>query len=645
MSRPVSPDDLFRITGVASPQISPDGTRIVFGVSRPDQETNKTKSDLYLLALDGGEPRQLTHSEKRDGSPRWSPDGTKLSFTSNRSGKSQIWILDLAGGDPCQLTDFKAGLGGALWADNGHAWSADGKWIACVSRGNVEKEELTPANDMNVVDRTFYKWAGGFNPNQPTNIWITPVNGGESKQLTEGDPDDHSMSWSPDSKEIAFVSNRTGDWENNANNDLFAVSIDTGESRRITETPGPEFTPAWSPDGKWIACAACDRGNASKDSPAGNTEIYLVPSEGGAPVKLSGSLDRRSSSPTWSPDSQNIYFSAIDHGRRQIYRVSSEGGKVHEITTGASQISGFSLHSERLVYARNNEHTPNELYSLDLGSGTEKTLTSFNSKWSEQVTTSPSDPFQLSTFDDLTVQGWILKPTGFQSDKKYPALLSIHGGPHGSHGHGFRLSHLALAGAGYAVVYIDPRGSSGYGQAFADGCVQDWGGDDYQDLMIGLDAAIAQNPWIDANRLGVFGGSYGGFMTNWVVTQTNRFKAGVSHASLSNHISFYGTSMYQLLMEYEFGGKPWEAYDAYWERSPMAHVANTRTPLLLTHGEVDHDVPIGQGEEFYIALKKLGVPAEFVRYPREGHGISEPVHVQDFIQRHIDWFDRYLKSD
>lgn len=645
MRRSVTPDDLFRITGVARPQISPGGTRVLFQVSRPDRKSYKVGTDIYLLELDGGAPRQLTHSNKRDNSPQWSPDGTRLSFTSNRSGKSQIWILDLAGGDPRQLTDFKAGLGGALWANNGHAWSPDGKWIACVTRGNVETEEVTPANDMKVIDRTFYKWSGGFNPNQPTHIWITPVHGGDSKQLTQGDQDDHSLSWSPDSREIAFVSNRTGDWDNNANNDLFAVVINSGETRRITDTPGPEFSPAWSPDGRWIACAASERGNASKDSPAGNTEIYRVPAEGGVPVKLSGSLDRRSSSPTWSLDAKHIYFSAIDQGTRRIYRVPSDGGNVEQITQGVSQISGFSLNSERLVFARNCEYIPDELHSLDLTAETGKVLTSFNSKWSREVSLAPSEPFWFSTFDDLKVQGWILRPTGFTEDETYPALLSIHGGPHGSHGHGFRLSHLSLAGAGYAVVYIDPRGSSGYGQAFADGCVDDWGGGDYRDLMIGLDAAIEQNSWIAPERLGVFGGSYGGFMTNWVVTQTDRFKAGVSHASLSNHISFYGTSMYQLLMEYEFGGKPWETHDAYWDRSPIAHVANIRTPLLLTHGEVDHDVPIGQGEEFYIALKKLGVPAEFVRYPGEGHGISKPVHIQDFIQRHIDWFDRYLKSD
>ncbi|MDA0747629.1 MAG: S9 family peptidase, partial [bacterium] len=237
---------------------------------------------------------------------------------------------------------------------------------------------------------------------------------------------------------------------------------------------------------------------------------------------------------------------------------------------------------------------------------------------------------------------WVLRPIGFDPTHRYPAILSIHGGPHGTYGYSFRATHQALASAGYGVIYIDPRGSAGYGQAFADGCVNDWGGGDYKDLMLGLDAALKIHPWIDPNRLGVTGGSYGGFMTNWVITQTHRFKAGISHAGLSNHVSFYGTSMFQLLMEYEFGGKPWEAHDAYWSRSPLAHVANVQTPLLLTHGEVDHDVPIGQAEEFYIALKKCGIPATFIRYPREGHGISEPVHLKDFIQRHIDWFNKYL---
>jgi dipeptidyl aminopeptidase/acylaminoacyl peptidase len=329
MSRPVTPEDLFQITGIANPQLSPDGTHVLFEVSKPDRKSNTTRSNIYLLPLSGGEPRQLTRSEKRDGSPRWSPD----------------------------------------------------------------------------------------------------------------------------SKEIAFVSNRTGDWDNNANNDLFAVSMDSGESRiplgRNSHPPGHQTTngsPARHPI----------EATYPKTAPPGTPRSTLFHTEGGNPVKLSGSLDRRSGSPTWSSDSENVYFSAVDHGTRHIYRVSHNGGDVHQVTEGANQISGFSLGNELLIFDRNSELKPNELYSFDLQTGQEKKLTTRNLKWLQEVVTRPSEPFQFKTFDDLAVQGWVLKPTDFEEDKTYPALLSLHGGPHGSHGHGFRLSHLALAGAGYAVVYINP---------------------------------------------------------------------------------------------------------------------------------------------------------------------------------------------
>ena len=643
MKTPIAPRDFFAIQNLSDPRISPDGTRIAFVVSQQDLNANRQNEAIHILSTSGGEARRITHGEKKDNTPRWSPDGTRIAFVSNRTGKSQIWLLDFAGGEARQLTTFKAGLGGALWADNSHAWSPCGKWIACISRGNVEDEEPKPDNDMRIVERTFFKWSGGFNPNRPTRVWIIPVDGGDTVQLTDGNQDDHSLSWSPDSAEIAFVSNRTGDWDNNANNDLFAVSLKTQTVRRITHTPGPEFTPAWSPCGKWIACAASDRANASKDSPAGNTEIYVVSAEGGAPRNLSRALDRRAGSPTWSPDGKWIYFMAFNRGTRHVYRVSPEGGAIEPVTRGLCQITGFSLAQNTLAAIRHTERHPAELYRFDLCGAGETALTAFNEAWTSQFEPAPAESFSFSAFDGLAVQGWIFKPIGFDPTRQYPAVLSIHGGPHGAFGYGFRALHHALASAGYGVVLIDPRGSIGYGQAFADGCVNDWGGGDYQDLMLGLDAALRANPWIDPDRLGLTGGSYGGFMTNWIITQTNRFKAGVSHAGLSNHVSFYGTSMFQLLMEYEFGGKPWEVHNAYWHRSPLAHVAKARTPLLLTHGEIDHDVPIGQAEEFYIALKKLGVPATFIRYPREGHGISEPVHLKDFIERHIGWFDTYLK--
>jgi dipeptidyl aminopeptidase/acylaminoacyl peptidase len=723
MARPFTVGDIFQLRNVADPQLSPDGARVCFVVQAPDLAGNRTCTTIWLAETGAAsvsaagaparalaaEPmglapmRQLTHGPS-DSAPRWAPDGQSIAFS--RAG--QVWLLAVRGGcggcgggggdheapahteqppqppQPRQLSQLAGGTGGAMWALNAHEWSPDGRWLACVSRGERPQREYLPtgtaesmggaAEDMLVCERIFYKWAGGFNPSiqqdgsyTPCHIWLLDVEDGSQRQLTFGEQDDHSLSWSPASDEICFVSNRTNDWDNNGNNDLFAVGIapPTGGKgapplRRVTRCPTFCFTPAWSPCGQWIALST--QQPTSKDSPAADHHVGLVPAlrESTSVLDLTATQDRRvqygAAVPlVWSADSSRIFFPAADHGTRHVFSVApAAGSPVTQITHGPRQIAAFDCSNGVLVTAMKDEHGPCELLRFSLSSEPddepvreEAPLSSLNADVRRRTSTSAAQAFEFESFDGMILQGWVFRPADSTGDDKvasWPCVLQIHGGPHGMHGYTYIPQIQALAGGGYCVVIINPRGSNGYGQAFSAGCVGDWGGGDYRDLMAGLDAAIVKFPCIDPARLGVCGGSYGGFMTMFAVTQTQRFRGAVAHAGLSNLISFYGTSMYQLLCEFEFGGKPWEKHEQYWGRSPLAHVNFAKTPLLLTHGEMDMDVPITQSEEFFISLRKLGVPTSFVRYPRESHGISEPQHVQNWLVRHLAWFDQYVKG-
>ncbi|MCZ6681330.1 MAG: S9 family peptidase [Candidatus Poribacteria bacterium] len=643
--RPITPADLFEIQEVSDPQLSPNGKWIVF-VMKQANSSNKNISNIYLVSTEGGEPRRLTNGDS-DSVPRWSPDGQWIAFKSSREDKPQIWLIPVDGGEAKQLTQLKRGLSSPMWGNAAHAWSPDGKWIAFLSEGDEEIPERTAADDMTVIDRVFYKRSGGgFREPGATHIWTTSVTGDTVEQITDSDWDDHSITWSPDGKRIAFISNRTDDPDNNANNDLFVVDVTTHAVRQLTNTPGPEFQPAWSPDGGRIAYIADPRGNDSKDSPNGDTHVWTIHPDGSGPTEVSAELDQRCRAPAWSADGHWIYFLATEHGATRVFRVKVEGGAVEPVTEPEQWVESFSLSDTQITYAASDFTMPGEIFVTSLQpESAPQQVTHMNRNWLTEIKLGDVEHFTCRSHDDLWIEGWLIKPPFLSSEEraKYPAVLWIHGGPHSTFGYRFRIYYHILAAQGYGVMLINPRGSTGYGQAFVDGCLNDWGGEDYQDLMAGVDDAVSRFKWIDPDRLGVMGGSYGGYMTNWIITQTDRFKAAVSDASVSNLHSFYGTSMFQLLVESQFGGYPWERAEILWERSPMKHIANAKTPTLFTHGEGDNDVHITQSEEIYMALKKRSVPTRFVRYPREGHGFSEPLHRKDWIERVIDWFDTYLK--
>lgn len=617
--------------------------------------------------------------------PRWSPDSTKVAFLGNQGdAQPALWIVSLEKRDPRFIASPQNTNFFITYAGESLAWSPDSKriaYIAATEETPVARDysmQATEDDDPRVIDRIQYKSRTSFSDNRRTHLWLTSIDKPEPRQLTSGPFYDHAITFSPGGEEIAFLSNREPDPDANNNSDIFAVNLH-GELRQITATKGCEYEPAWSPDGKWIAYTATKRDVTTIDSVAEDTHIWVTNAAGSSARELTRELDRRARSPRWSPTNNVIYFLAGARGSIYLHAIglSNSGGVAWRVflpgtlagpaesfTPRPFQINSFSINARLDPVERGSDYAydgatvafvlgdaahPSEIWTgkvveaLRIFGTRVKRLSSHNEALTTSLSLVEPEEINFKSFDGTPVQGWLIKPIGWRADRKYPLILSIHGGPHGMYGWAFNPTFQVYAARGYAVLYLNPRGSSGYGQKFSDGTLNEWGGGDYRDLMAGVDEALKKYPWISEDRLGVTGGSYGGFMTNWIITQTPRFRAAVSHASVSSLISFYSTSLYQDLIHVEFGGFPWDNYELLWQWSPLRYVKQAQTPTLFIHGEQDNDVHITQAEEMYMAMKRRGVETVLVRYPREGHGLSEPKHRVDAIARTLAWFDRYLK--
>ncbi|HVS83087.1 MAG TPA: S9 family peptidase [Pyrinomonadaceae bacterium] len=684
--------DILRIANVGDPQISPDGERVVYAVTTVDGNSNVTT--LWIVRIDNSSdtPTSRQPEQRRDRNmptypaslllppgwhatnPRWSPDGKRIACLATADNRYGIWVVPIDGSRPRFVAGVQETNFFITYAGEPFAWSPDSKSIAYISASvepAFDKHYGDRQTDPLVIDRIQYKSRTSFSDNLRTHIWITDVENPEPRKLTSGLAYDHALSFSPRGDEIAFVSNHELDPDAVNNSDIFAVDLH-GQVRQITNTRGCEYEPVWSPDGKWIAYTATKRDVTTIDSVAEDAHVWITDPGGGNRQELSVALDRRARAPRWSRDSKWIFFLANDRGSTRIHRIEVErkglGGS--EAITGfpsnyttvvtnqdrtfiprpalmAFQISSFSLSSTdtpRFVFTLSDPLHPAEVWLGRAGANeTIWRLSAHNDGLIRLPMASEPESFSFRSFDGTRVEGWFMKPVYWTEVRKYPLILSIHGGPHGMYGYAFNPTFQAYAMDGYAVLYLNPRGSNGYGQKFSDGTLNEWGGGDYRDLMAGVDEALKRYQWIDPDRLGVTGGSYGGFMTNWIITQTPRFKAAVSVASVSNLISFYSTSLYQDLIHAEFGGFPWDNYDLLWQWSPLRYARAAQTPTLFIHGEQDNDVHITQAEEMYMSLKRRGVETVLVRYPREGHGLREPRHRVDALERTLWWFDRYLK--
>jgi dipeptidyl aminopeptidase/acylaminoacyl peptidase len=615
---------------------------------------------------------------------RWSPDGTTIAFLSSHDQQNGLWTVKLDRREPRFVASIESTNFFITYSGESYSWAPDSRRIAYISAttGMPESATGTRSDDPRVIDRIQYKSRTSLSDNKRTHVWLVDVERPEPRQLTSGDFYDHAVSFSPRNDEVLFLSNRESDPDANNNSDIFVVDIG-GQVRQITDTKGCEYDPSWSPDGKWIAYIATKRDVTTIDSIAEDTHVWVMPISGSAGKEIGTNLDRRARSPQWSPDSRSVFFLAGDKGYTTIYRARVDGGKVSRFSLFSYegqlggvfdledatlrvdspvpdpappfQVGAFSVSARPqaikggtetyypFVFTLSNSIRPAEVW-LSVGSTIPlRRLSAHNESFVRSTRFVLPEEFNYQSFDGTQIQAWVMRGTGCQEDRKCPLILSIHGGPHGMYGWAFNPNFQVYASRNFAVLYLNPRGSSGYGQKFSDGTINEWGGGDYKDLMLGVDEALKRYAWIDPNRLAVTGGSYGGFMTNWIITQTPRFKAAVASASLSNLISFYSTSLYQDLIHAEFGGFPWDNFELLWQWSPLRYVKQVQTPTLFLHGENDNDVHITQAEEMYMALKRRGIDAVLVRYPREGHGLREPKHRVDALERTLAWFDKYLK--
>jgi len=652
--RPFTFDDLISIQRVSDPQVSPDGRWVAYVVTVTDKTKNTRNSDIWLVPIEGGMPRQLTNSEKSDDTPRWSPDGEKIAFVSTRDGQSQIWMIDVEGGEAKKITALSTGASGVIW-------SPDGKYLAFVSdiypdcrdddcnRQRNEAREASPVK-ARVLDRLLYRHWNTWREGKRRHLFVVPATGGKPWDLTPGEDYDvppfalggpGEYAFSPDGQEVCFVRNTDKVEAISTNNDLWTVPTTGGPAKRITTNPAADNSPLYSPDGRYIAYRAQFRAGFESD----RWRLMLYDRHRGQHINLTENFDRSPEGFVWSPDSKTIYFTAEDEGYSPVFAISVAGGPPKPIIDKSFQSDvQITPNGRTLVFARQSLERPVEIYRASVDGQNVVQLTHTNDALLDGIAMSRPEYAWYTGAAGAKIQTWILKPPGFEATKKYPMLLLVHGGPQSAWNDVFhyRWNAQVFAGAGYVVLMPNPRGSTGFGQKFIDEISGDWGGKVYEDLMKGVDYALTLG-YVDKERLGAAGASYGGYMINWIEGHTDRFKAVVSHAGAFNLTSKYGATEELWFPEWEFKGTPWTNKALYEKWSPHNFVQNFKTPCLVTHGELDFRVPIGEGLQMFTALQRMNVPSKMLYFPDEGHWILKPQNSEFWYKSVLQWFDQWLK--
>jgi dipeptidyl aminopeptidase/acylaminoacyl peptidase len=644
---------MMQLARISDPQLSPDGRWVAFTAQTINLDKNTKPNQIFVVSIAGGEPRKIAEEAER---PRWSPDSKKVAFISDRGDAPQVSVMDADGANPRQITNLSTGAGGVLYSHDGRNLVFTSEvYPECGADDNCNRQKLDAEKSNQVKARIItgllYRHWTWWQGARRSHLLTVPTGGGAAKDLTPGNrdvppfslqgPDDYAIS--PDGTEVCYTMNSDDVPAVSTNSDLYVVPIAGGTAKKITTNPGADNSPQYSPDGKYLAYRAQNRAGYESD----RWRLMLLERATGKVTGLTETLDRWVESFAWFPDSSRIFFTVQDRGRQYIQFISVNGGAAPIALSGNSVLDDMQVapDGKTMIYTRQRGSSPAEIFRAASGGGAETELTHLNDAVLNSHELSPLEEFWVDGAENARVQGFLVKPPGFQPHKKYPALMLIHGGPQGFWGEAwsYRWNAQVFATAGYVVAMPNPRGSTGYGQKFIDDINGDWGGRAYDDIMAVTDY-VAKLPYVDGERMAAAGGSYGGYMIDWILGHTRRFKALISHAGVYD-LRTESTETEELWFPiWEFGGMPWDNPETYQRWSPSLFVKDFRTPTLVIHGELDFRVPYGQGLQLFTALQLQKVPSRLIVFPDEGHWILKPQNAMFWYKNFIAWIDTWTKK-
>ncbi|MDQ2920361.1 MAG: S9 family peptidase [Acidobacteriota bacterium] len=650
--RPFTIEELLKVRRVADPQVSPDGKSVAFTIGDVNFDGNRAVNQIYVVSIAGGELKQLTSGDKSSSSPRWSPDGKKIAYVTG----SQIWVMDDDGDDKKQVTTISTGAGGPVW-------SPDGNWIAFASEVypeckdddcNKQKDEAADKSKVkaHITERLLFRHWDEWRDAKRTHVFVAPVKGGVARDLTPGDFDSPpygaasgvDYAFSPDGKEVAFLRNPDKVEAISTNSDIYVVSLSGGPAKNITiRNRGYDAGPVYTRDGKSILY----RSQATEGFEADRWRLMNYNRATGTSIEVTRGFDLQIDELALSPDGNSVYFTAGERGSHPVYKVSLQGGQPHKVI-GDVSAGGLQVAPDgTLVFASSSIAAPPEIYRGNAGSVIP--LTRVNSELMEPHNLKSAEEMEWTGALGKKIHGFVVKPANFDAGRKYPLLVLIHGGPQSAWNNSwsYRWNPAVFADAGYIVFAPNPRGSTGYGQRFVNEISADWGGKAYTDIMNGVADVVRRNSFIDKNRIGAAGASYGGYMIDWIEGHNNdprfRFKVLVSHDGVYNLTSMYGATEELWFTDWEFKGTPWTNPAMYQRWSPHNFVNNFKTPILIIHGELDYRVPIGESLQLFTAVQRKGIDSKLLIFPDEGHWVLKPQNSQLWYHTVIGWVDKYLK--
>lgn len=657
-NHPLTFDDFIRIKRISDPQISHCGELIAFVVTTMDKEQNSSNSDIWIIPSIGGKPWRLTASPKSDYNPRWSPDGKKIAFISTRGGIPQIWMIDPRGGEASKHFSFSTGASGIIWSPNGkHIIFSSSVFPDCFDEENNKRKNEEKKKSLvkaKIFDHLLFRHWNSWRDGKRSHLFLFPSEEGKALDLTPGDYDTPPISlgsrqdytFSPDGKEICFVRNTDPELRISigTNNDIFITSIKGRRIEQITTNKANDNSPHYLPDGRFIAYRAMARAGFEADK----YSLMLYERKSKKKTNLTKKLDSSVNEIFWSPNSSSIYFTFQEKGRISLARIFPENKRIEKILEGHF-IHSLSLSPDgrTIFFLKQSLNHPSDIYSFDLKTKKIVQLTDINGDLLNNLKMNPAEEFWFEGAEAEKIHGFLVKPPFFDSSKKYPLVMLIHGGPQGAWSDNFhyRWNAQMFSAPGYVVAMINFHGSTGYGQKFTDSISGDWGGKPYEDIMRGCDYLLSHYDFIDKNRMAAAGASYGGYMINWIEGHTDRFKCLISHSGVFDLHSMYGATEELWFPEWEFRGTPWTNKEMYERLSPSTYVKNFRTPCLVIHSQNDFRVPVTQGFQLFTSLQRMNVPSKMLYFPDEDHFVQKPQNAELWWKTVHEWLAKYLKEE